>query len=285
MSSIGNGIALTIPIFVILATFGRTSASAATSVAYNKVKSAGVWLNLVTVNLNDPNVCVTPAISKWGIGSCESFRSILRRTRPAAAIDGTFFCTRTLKPTGDIVIDRRLVWKGYLGVAIAVRENRFISFLPSNRSDLYRWSDFDNVLGAGPSLVRDGKIVVVPRLEGFKSSVHYTKRIRAAVGLTYANKLLLAVTTRPVYLSQLARAMKALKCIEAAGLDGGSSTGLYYKGKLIRNPSRGMTNCLLVYDNPSILEQRRSAFCPNLQYDQTQSSRSTAPQKSITLQL
>ncbi len=285
MSSFANGIALTIPLFVTLLAIGRISANAATSVAYNKVKAAGVWLNLITVNLNDPNVCITPAISRWGIGSCESFRSILRRTRPAAAIDGTLFCTRTLKPTGDIVIDRKLVWKGYLGVAIAIRENRFVSFLPLSRSDLYQWSDFDNVLGAGPSLVRNGAIVVMPRLEGFKSSVHYTKRVRAAVGLTYANKLLLATTTRPVYLSQLARAMKALKCVEAAGLDGGSSTGLYYKGKLIRNPSRGMTNCLLVYDNPNNLEQHRDAFCPNQQQYQTQSSQSATPQKSITLQL
>jgi len=285
MSLLGNGIVVTIAAFFVLAAVGRMSADAATSVAYNKVYAAGVWLDLVTVDLNDPNVCITPAISKRGIGSCESFRSIIRRTRPAAAIDGTFFCTRTLKPTGDIVIDRRLVWKGYLGVVVAVRDSRFISFLPSNRYGPYRWSDFDNVLGVGPSLVRDGKIVVMPRLEGFKSRVHYTKRIRAAVGLTYANKLLLAVTIRPVYLSQLARAMSALKCVEAAGLDGGSSTGLYYKGKLIRNPSRGMTNCLLVYDNPSILEQRRSAFCPNWQDDRTQSNRSDTSQKSITLQL
>ena len=34
--------------------------------------------------------------------------------------------------------------------------------------------------------------------------------------------------------------MKSLKCVDAATLDGGSLTGLYYKGKLIANPGRGI---------------------------------------------
>ncbi len=263
-----------------------SAAGAATSVAYQKVKVGRVWMNLVTANLNDPEVSITPAVSRWGIGSCESFRSMMRRTRPAAAIDGTFFCTRTLRPTGDIVIDRKLVWKGFLGMALAINANRFVSFLPSRRHDLYNWSSFDDVLAAGPSLVRDGKIAVVPRAEGFTSGVHYSRRIRAAVGLTYANKLLLVTTTRPYYLGELARAMKSLKCVDAAGLDGGSSTGLYCKGKLIRNPSRGMTNCLLVYDSPSAFEKQRSGFCPGWKGYETRSGGSgRVKQDGITFQL
>ncbi len=259
---------------------------AATSVAYGKVKSAGVWMNLVTVNLNDPNVCVTPAVSRWGIGSVESFRGMMRRMRPAAAIDGTFFCTRTLKPTGDIVIDRKLIWKGYLGMALGIRGNRYLSMIPSHRRDLYDWSYFDSVLAGGPSLVRDGKVAVSPKSEGFHSRVHFTRRIRVAIGITYANKLLMATTTRPVYLSELARAMKALNCVDAAGLDGGSSTGLYCKGKLIRNPSRGMTNCLLVYDDPYAFERNRSAFCPGWSDYSSRSDREpVGPDGPITLQL
>jgi exopolysaccharide biosynthesis protein len=271
---------------IIAAVLTASAAGAATSVAYQKTKVGGVWMNLVTVNLNDPNVSITPAVSRWGIGSCESFRSMMRRTRPAAAIDGTFFCTRTLRPTGDIVIDRKLIWKGYLGMVLAINSNRFVSFLPSRRQDLYSWSAFDDVLAAGPSLVRDGKIAVVPRAEGFRSGVHFSRRIRAAVGLTRANKLLLATTTRPYYLGEVARAMKSLKCVDAAGLDGGSSTGLYWKGKLIRNPSRGMTNCLLVYDNPDAFEQRRSAFCPGWKgYESRSTDSGQGKRGEITFQL
>jgi len=262
MVPIGRVSTPTVFLVSLLFAFVPGQSSATPSVVFNKVKSAGVWMNLVTVNLNDPSISVTPAVSRWGIGSCESFRSMMRRTRPAAAIDGTFFCTRTYRPTGDIVIDGRLVWKGYLGVALGIRGNRFISFLPSRRRDLYNWCEFDDVLAAGPTLIAGGTTRVSPKSEGFHSRVHYTRRVRSAVGLTYANKLLLATTTRPVYLSQLAVALKTLKCVDAAVLDGGSSTGLYYKGKLIRNPSRAMTNCLLVYDDPFAFDRNRNAFCP-----------------------
>lgn len=237
--------------------------SAASNVAYRKAKVAGVWLHIVTANLNSPSVRVTPAVAKWGIGASESFRSLLRRTRPAAAIDGTFFCTRSLKPTGDIVIDGQMIWRGYLGIAMAFGDDNSVRFLDCQD---YRWTDYRSVLVAGPSLVLDGKLAVYPRDQGFRSGVHFTPRIRAAVGVTGANKLVMVTTTRRVYLSRLARAMLALGCVNAANLDGGNSTGLYCRGKLISNPNRAMTNCLLVYDDPQAFERRRSEFFPSQRY-------------------
>lgn len=238
------------------------SARAASSVKFAKTWVSGVWINLVTVDLNCPGVSVTPAVARCGIGTCESFRSMMRRTRPAAAINGTFFDTRTLKPTGDIVIDRQLLCKGDQGVAIAITNGRQVRFIPSRHPDQYRWSEHDSVLVAGPTLVTQGRAIVVPWDEGFRSGVHFSRRIRAAVGLTYANKLVLVTTLRPVHLGRLAKCMRSLGCFEAAVLDGGGSAGLYCKGKLIRNPTRGMTNCLLVYDDPYAYDQRRNCFYP-----------------------
>lgn len=252
---------------VLLASLLPASASlAATSVAYSKLKVAGTWVNVVTADLNAEGVRVTPAIARWGIGTCESFRSILRRTRPAAAINGTFFDTRTLCPTGDIVIDGQLLHRGGVGTALAIDYNNRLTFLPSRRSDLYTWSDYDHVLVAGPALIMRGRTVVQPRDEGFKSRVHYSKRQRAAVGLTSGNKLLFVTTRSGVYLSRLAKVMRGLKCVDAAVLDGGSSTGLYWKGKLLVNPRRGMTNCLLVYDDISSYERHRNCFYPVSRY-------------------
>lgn len=253
-------------ILLLIAALGCAYASS--SVAYQKKKVAGVWINVVTIDLNDPHVSITPAISKYGIGSCESFRSLLRRTRPAAAINGTFFDTRTLVPTGDIVIDGQLLHKGYLGVAIAIRNGNEVRFIPSRHPDMYQWTDHDAVLVGGPTLITEGKTVVVPRAEGFRSGVHFTKRLRAAVGLTYSNKLLMVTTRRPVLLSTLARVMRTLHCHEAAVLDGGSSIGLYCKGKLVKNPKVGMTNCLLVYDDLEAYNRRRSCFYPGEQAQQ-----------------
>ena len=239
------------------------TACAASSVTFTKTRLAGVSMNVVTVDLNDCNIRVTPAISRRGIGTAESFRSMMRRTRPAAAINGTFFCTRSLKPTGDIVVDGQLLWKGFLGTAVTIDANNRVRFLPSRCSSIYKWSDFDRVMAAGPTLIMRGKTIVMPRAEGFRSNVHFSKRARSAVGLTYNNKLVFITTRQKIYLRQLAYAMKRLKCVDAASLDGGSSSGLYWKGKLIMNPGRGMTNCLLVYDNPSRFEECRGFFYPN----------------------
>jgi len=235
---------------------------AARSVEHAKTWVAGVWMHVVTVDLNAPAITVTPAVSRKGIGSSESFRSMMRRTRPAAAINGTFFDTRTLKPTGDIVIGGRLLRRGELGVAIGVNAGRFVSFIPSRHSDLYCWSDYESVMVAGPTLIAQGRIAVVPKDEGFRSRVHFSKHCRAAVGLTSANKLVFVTTLRSTYYSRVAKAMKAMNCVEAAVLDGGSSIGLYCHGKLISNPKRGMTNCLLVYDDLYAFQRRRSALCP-----------------------
>jgi len=265
MRSLSNRLSppdLVLTILICLSLCLPLPARAASSVEFAKTWVSGVWMNLVTVDLNSADVSVTPAVARRGIGTSESFRSMMRRTRPAAAINGTFFDTRTLKPTGDIVIDRQLLCRGDQGVAIAIRNGREVRFIPSRHPDQYQWSDHDSVLVAGPTLVTQGKAAVVPWDEGFRSGVHFSKRIRAAVGLTYANKLVLVTTLRPVYLSRLARAMRSLGCFEAAALDGGGSAGLYSKGKLIRNPTRGMTNCLLVYDDPYAYQRRRSCFYP-----------------------
>jgi exopolysaccharide biosynthesis protein len=187
---------------------------------------------------------------------------MMRRTRPAAAVNGTFFDTRTLKPTGDIVIDRQLLCRGDQGVAVAIKNGHEVRFVPSRHPDQYQWSEYDSVLVAGPTLITQGKTAVVPWDEGFRSGVHFARRIRVAVGLTYANKLLFVTTLRPVYMSRLATAMRSLGCFEAAALDGGGSTGLYFKGRLVKNPRRGMTNCLLVYDDPYAYYKRRSCLAP-----------------------
>ncbi len=248
---------------VVLLSLGQLACEARTNVSYQKLKIGSVWMNVITANLNSPSVRVTPAVARYGIGHCESFRSLLRRTRPAAAIDGTFFCTRTLRPTGDIVIDGQLVYRGYLGMAVTIDDYDNIRFVESGA---YRWSDYKSVLAAGPSLLIGGKVAVYPKDQGFRSGVHFSRRVRAAVGITRQNKLLLVTTTRSAYLSQLARAMRSIGCVDAAGLDGGSSTGLYCKGRLISNPSRGMTNCLLVYDDLTSYDRHHDSLCPTQRF-------------------
>ena len=158
----------------------------------------------------------------------------------------------------------RMPCRGDLGTAIAVTNHNIVKFLPSREPAVYKWSDYDSVIVAGPSLIMRGVRMVIPRDEGFKSGVHYSRRIRSAVGLTRGNKLVMVTTGQKLYLGESASAMRRWACVDAAVLDGGSSTGLYCNGRPIRNPGRGITSCLLVYDDTSAYEQRRACLYPQI---------------------
>ena len=64
------------------------------------------------INLDDPAVKLDAAIAQHGIGHSETFGSFMKRLKPTAAINGTFFGVKNQKPIGDIVISGRLVHFG-----------------------------------------------------------------------------------------------------------------------------------------------------------------------------
>ena len=70
-------------------------------------------------------------------------------------------------------------------------------------------------------------------------------RDRSAVGLTEDGHLLL-VTCPSATMQQLGQVMKALGCGDAMNLDGGASSGLWFRGKYVTPPGRDISNALLV---------------------------------------
>src|SRR5437016_4059332 len=74
-------------------------------VYYRKGYVLGVGINVIEADLANPGVRVGAMIARGGIGSVERFGQMIRRSRPAAAITGTFFGIRDHIPTGDLVID------------------------------------------------------------------------------------------------------------------------------------------------------------------------------------
>jgi exopolysaccharide biosynthesis protein len=68
-----------------------------------------------------------------------------------------------------------------------------------------------------------------------------------AVGLTSKNELLLVATRQPVTLARWARTLRALGARDALNLDGGASTGLFYRGarrSASRPPADERAGCL-----------------------------------------
>jgi exopolysaccharide biosynthesis protein len=219
-------------------------------VAYRKQAVGSVTAHIVQVDLNRADVQVTVGVANGGIGRCERWSRIIDRLRPTAAITGTYYDPATFIPVGTIITNGIGVHQGMIGTALtfsADHQARFIrGRLPLSPAGL------ETVLRAGPRLVDQGRVSLMPSVEGFRDPSIFVRKPRAAVGLTGQNKLLLVAVTRPIYLREMARVMLSLGAYNAMCMDGGSSTGLYYAGKSYQVPRRVMTNVLMVYARPRV---------------------------------
>lgn len=201
---------------------------------------------VVRVNLNDPGISVMSVVAPRVKATLHQF---INYYHPIAAINGTFFDTRTWRITGNIVQDGRLVHEGYVGNTIA--------FTPDNRPSLLctthrmgrhtDWHRFGTAMGAGPTLIMAGHLQCDPRGEGFHDPGLFRFARRSAVGFTRSGTLLLVSVQTPVTFHQLASIMAALGVYTAVSLDGGSSSALYCSGDILSEPRRPLTNLLVIY--------------------------------------
>jgi hypothetical protein len=99
---------------------------------------------------------------------------------------------------------------------------------------------YPNVIGAGPLLVKNNRIVVNAEAEGFSPGFVRQKASRSAIGVNERGEILLVAAHGRVSLDRMAEIMADLGAVNALNLDGGSSTGLYLGGQLIdRSPVTG----------------------------------------------
>ena len=226
---------------------------------YSKGYVLGVGVNVIEADLDDPEVRVTAMLARGGIGRAEPFGAMVQRTRPTAAITGTFFGIKNHIPTGDLVINGRPVFRGFIGTAVAITEGNLVSFIPTRYGDTgVDWSLFDTVIRGGPRLVEAGQVTMTARSEGFRTLPVSQRRTRTAVGLTRDNHLQLVAVRQGITLWELAKVTRALGAYHAVALDGGTSTAMYFSGRYIANPGRGLTNVLMMYHRRDRFEAARS---------------------------
>ncbi len=184
-------------------------------------------------------------------GTSESFSRMVKRSQPTAAITGTYFCKRTLKPVGDIWLGGQLVNFGGMGTALCVTSGGEIVFrrVPWGRHQ--DWTAYETVLASGPTLVAGGQVDCDARAEGFTDPHVLGHTSRACVGKTATGKLIMAVLRGGLSLTEAGRCMKELGCTDAMNLDAGASLALYYRGRTLISPGRRLTNLLLVYEAPT----------------------------------
>lgn len=232
-------------------------------VAYTKEWIENVSVNVVTANLNSPEVHVSPAIARFGIGTSEGFGSMVGRIQPTAAITGTYFCTKSLTPVGDIVVGGEYVYSGCVGTGLCFTPDNKVVFKKTDRAHRNNWDGYDSVVCTGPRLVDGGTAYVSPWSEGFHDSSIMRKATRSALGVTKDNKLLLVTVNKPIYLSHLARIMRELGAVDALCLDGGSSTALYCKGRAYSHPGRKLTNLIVIYETSDKFAKAKDSLAPS----------------------
>ncbi|MCC2668724.1 MAG: putative periplasmic protein [Armatimonadetes bacterium] len=232
-----------------------------TGVYYRKGFVLGVGVNVIEADLSDPEVKLAAMVSQGGIGTAERFGRMVRRAQPTAAITGTFFGIQSRIPTGDLVINGRPIFRGFIGTAVAITEGNLVSFISTEYKDQsIDWSLFDTVIRGGPRLMAGGAVTMTAKSEGFRALPISARRTRTAVGLTRDNRLQFVAVRQGITLWELAKVMRAIGAYHAVALDGGTSTAMYFAGNYVANPGRGLTNVMMIYHRRSQYDAMRAQF-------------------------
>lgn len=123
--------------------------------------------------------------------------------------------------------------------------------------------DFQNILCAGPRLLKDGKLYVMAKEEQFKKDITEGKAPRTAVGITKEGDVILLVVdgrnsqvSNGVTLDELAELMLGLGGYNAVNFDGGGSSTMAIGGTVVNSPSDGterkIASALLVMLNATL---------------------------------
>ncbi len=113
-------------------------------------------------------------------------------------------------------------------------------------SDDANFNEVPDVLGAGPRLVANGEIFVTADAEEFPADIRLGRAPRSAVGVTKWGDYILAVAdgrqahSKGCTLQEWAEILiREFGAVDAINLDGGGSSELIVKGKIVNSPSDG----------------------------------------------
>jgi exopolysaccharide biosynthesis protein len=111
------------------------------------------------------------------------------------------------------------------------------------------WEDVITAVGAGPRLVKDGKVALSPTDEGFKDQkILSSSAARSGIAVMPDGSIMIA-TVSGATMKQWAEVMKKLDAKHAMNLDGGASSSLYGGGKVLTPTGRLLSNTLVFGEN------------------------------------
>ncbi len=107
------------------------------------------------------------------------------------------------------------------------------------------WDKTIYAIGAGPRLIKNNSVFLTSKIEEFPSDIAVGRAPRTAVGVTKDGHVLLVVVdgrqqhSMGLTLLELALLMQEFGAVDAMNLDGGGSSEMVVKGKIMNKPSDG----------------------------------------------
>lgn len=230
---------------VLAATVAPTATTkAARPIAYDSFIREKALYHVIKADL--ASGLVNPrAVYKPGLNS--SWK-LVTGSNATVGITGTFFAPASGYPVGDVLVDGDLKVKGYRGSAIGIDYFGNVKIFDTRYKQEFDWSEFRGGIRGAVRLVSNGKVNPNPKAQKFRDRRIWGKASRTAVGLDKNGKLILVATKNSVTLSQLGKAMVSRGVVDAVSMDGGGSTCLYYRGKMVIGTSRGLSNMLVLQE-------------------------------------
>lgn len=221
----------------------------------------GVPFYQTTINLTDPNNLIeiglannaAQANSSRVTHGDELFENMVDRFSAVAIANGTFFSLDGQKRVmGNMVAGGKFLkyrpWENY-GTTLGLRAGNHPEMITARLEGKPQWQEHWFSLTCGPRLLKQGKIWLAPKSEGFRDPAVLDVAYRTAIGFTADQKsLILVAFLAPLSLASEAKLMKSIGCFEAMNLDGGTSQALAHQGKVLISPQRALTNVIVVYD-------------------------------------
>lgn len=206
--------------------------------------------NLLTIGLANN---ATQANSSQSTKGDESFEKMVARSRAALVVNGTFFSIDAQKQVmGNMVAAGKFLkyrpWENY-GTTLGIKAGNQLEMITARTEGKPKWQEHWFSITSGPRLLKNGKIWLAPKSEGFRDPSVLNVAYRTAIGFSAAQKLLFLVAfLQPLSLYETATIMQAIGCDQAMNLDGGSSAALAYHGEILIFPGSLLTNVIVVYD-------------------------------------
>jgi exopolysaccharide biosynthesis protein len=236
-----------------------------------------VPIQLATIDLSDSQTFINIGLANRAVQAnsakssrgAESFESMVKHHQAALTASGTFFSMDDQKRVmGNMVAAGRFLkfspWENY-GTTLGLRRGNRLEMVTARTEGKPKWEQHWFSLTAGPRLLKQGKISIQPKQEGFSDPAVMGVAVRSAIGFPKnANRLYHVTFSKPITLQKEAEIMKAIGAHEAMNLDGGTSVALASGKRILQSAGRNLTNVITIYDAkfpaPEALKRSWQAF-------------------------